>query len=90
MYLLFMARYYNGFEAGKIHYEGHWKGWALEIETFWALKRVPFGPKNVSPPPPPRPPHTPPEVRKIPPRPPRQYSSSLQNNFEINSSIQST
>ncbi len=22
-----------GFEAGKIHYEGHWKGWALEIET---------------------------------------------------------
>ncbi len=24
----------NGFEAGKIHYEGHWKGWALEIETF--------------------------------------------------------
>ncbi len=24
----------NGFEAGKIHYEGHWKGWALEIDTF--------------------------------------------------------
>ncbi len=24
----------NGFEAGKIHYKGHWKGWALEIETF--------------------------------------------------------
>ncbi len=24
----------NGFEAGKIHYEGHWKGWAMEIETF--------------------------------------------------------
>jgi hypothetical protein len=23
----------NGFEAGKIHYEGHWKGWAMEIET---------------------------------------------------------
>jgi hypothetical protein len=21
-------------EAGNIHYEGHWKGWALEIETF--------------------------------------------------------
>ncbi len=24
----------NGFEAGKIHYEGHWKGWALETEIF--------------------------------------------------------
>jgi hypothetical protein len=24
----------NGFEACNIHYEGHWKGWALEIETF--------------------------------------------------------
>ncbi len=24
----------NGFEVGKIHYEGHWKEWALEIETF--------------------------------------------------------
>jgi hypothetical protein len=21
------------FEAGNIHYEGHWKGWALEIVT---------------------------------------------------------
>jgi hypothetical protein len=20
--------------AGKIHYEGHWKGWSLEIKTF--------------------------------------------------------
>ena len=27
-----MARY--GFEACNIHYEGHWKGWALEIHTF--------------------------------------------------------
>jgi hypothetical protein len=25
----------NGFEAGKIYYEGHWKGW------------VPLGPKKV-------------------------------------------
>jgi hypothetical protein len=24
----------NGFEAGKILYEGQWKGWALEIENF--------------------------------------------------------
>jgi len=24
----------NGFQAGKIHYEGHWRGWAQEIETF--------------------------------------------------------
>ncbi len=22
------------FEAVSIHYEGHWKGWALEIKTF--------------------------------------------------------
>jgi hypothetical protein len=33
-------------------YDGHWKGWALKIETFWALKwqrakRVSFGPKKV-------------------------------------------
>jgi hypothetical protein len=39
----------NGFEAGKIHYEGHWKGWALEVETFldkasaiWAQKSQDF------------------------------------------------
>ncbi len=34
------------------HYEGHWKGWALKIETFLdpemsPAKRVPFGPKKV-------------------------------------------
>jgi hypothetical protein len=29
-----MASVRNGFEAGKIHYEGHRKGWALEIQTF--------------------------------------------------------
>ncbi len=22
------------------HYEGHWKGWALKIETFWAQKSL--------------------------------------------------
>jgi hypothetical protein len=47
MYLLFLWRVRNGFEAGKIHYKGHWKGWALEIDTFFgpemATKRVPFG-----------------------------------------------
>ncbi len=35
------------------HYEGHWKGWALKIETFLGpemarAKRVPFGPKKVN------------------------------------------
>ncbi len=34
MYLLLYCLVRNGFEAGKIHNEGHWKGWALEIETF--------------------------------------------------------
>jgi hypothetical protein len=24
----------NDFDAGSIHYKGHWKGWALKIETF--------------------------------------------------------
>jgi hypothetical protein len=53
MYLFFLyGTVRNGFEAGKIHYEGHWKGWALEIKTFWALKwlrakREPFSPKKV-------------------------------------------
>ncbi len=34
--VVYMERYHvpNGFEAGKIHYEGHQKGWALEIENF--------------------------------------------------------
>ncbi len=27
------------FEAGKIHCEGHWKGWALEIEPFLGPKK---------------------------------------------------
>ncbi len=38
------------------HYEGHWKGWALKIETFLGpemarAKRVPFGAKKVETPP---------------------------------------
>jgi hypothetical protein len=33
-YLLFYGAVRNGFKAVKIHYKGHWKGWALEIETF--------------------------------------------------------
>ncbi len=24
----------NDFDAGNIHYKGHWKGWALKIDTF--------------------------------------------------------
>ncbi len=32
--VVYMARYVYGFEAGKIHYKEHWKGWVLEIETF--------------------------------------------------------
>ncbi len=34
VYCMYMVRICNGFEEGKIQYEGHWKGWALEIETF--------------------------------------------------------
>jgi hypothetical protein len=34
MYLFLYGALRNGFEAGKIHYEGHWKGRALESETF--------------------------------------------------------
>ncbi len=30
---MFIWRSTYGFEAGEIHYEVHWKGWALEIET---------------------------------------------------------
>ncbi len=35
------------------HYEGHWKGWTLKIETFLGpemaqAKRMPFGPKKLS------------------------------------------
>ncbi len=35
MYLFFyMALGLNDFDGGKIHYLGHWKGWALKISTF--------------------------------------------------------
>jgi hypothetical protein len=35
MYLLFTWHgIRTDFEAGNSHFEGHWKGWALEIETF--------------------------------------------------------
>ena len=38
MYLLFIWRVgRNDFDAGNIHYEGHWKGWALKSILFWAL-----------------------------------------------------
>jgi hypothetical protein len=34
MYLLFIyGAVRQSFEACNIHYEEHWKGWALEIET---------------------------------------------------------
>jgi hypothetical protein len=35
-----MAPVLNGFEGCKVqhHYSGHWKGWALKIETFLGLK----------------------------------------------------
>ena len=37
---------------GEIHYKGHWKGWAMKVETFLGpettrAKRVLFGPKKV-------------------------------------------
>jgi hypothetical protein len=44
----------NDFEAGNIHYEGLYKGWALTSRLFWAPKwqraqRVPFqGPLNLA------------------------------------------
>ncbi len=42
MYLLFIWRgKYSGFKAWNIHYEGHWWGGALEIETF-------LGPENAT------------------------------------------
>ncbi len=48
----FYGAVHNSFEGCNIIYEGHWKGWALKIETFLGpemarAKRVPFGPKKV-------------------------------------------
>jgi hypothetical protein len=52
MYLLFLWRVRNGFEACNIITRGIGRGWALKIETFLGpemarAKRVPFGPKKV-------------------------------------------
>jgi hypothetical protein len=50
--VVYMARDVgNDSDAGNIHYEGHWKGWALKSRLFWALKwqqakRVQYGPKK--------------------------------------------
>jgi hypothetical protein len=38
MYLLFIWRERNDFDAGKSNFECHWKGWALKIETFLGLE----------------------------------------------------
>jgi hypothetical protein len=45
----------NGFEACNIHYEGHWKGWALEIKTFLGPE---MATSEVTKAPNPPPPHT--------------------------------
>jgi hypothetical protein len=51
--VVYMARYVIVLRREvKHHYEGHWKGWALKIETFWALKwqrakQVPFKPQKI-------------------------------------------
>ncbi len=47
-----MAQYVMVLRGATSLHEGHWKGWALEIETFLGpemarAKRVPFGPKKV-------------------------------------------
>ncbi len=30
----------NDFDAGTIHYEGHWKGWALKLRLFGAKIQI--------------------------------------------------
>jgi hypothetical protein len=30
----------NDFDVGYIHFEGHWKGWALKIEIFLGPERA--------------------------------------------------
>jgi hypothetical protein len=40
------------FDVGKIYYNGHWKGWALKIDTFLGpemttSKAKPFGLKKI-------------------------------------------
>ncbi len=31
---------HNDFDAGNIHFNGHWKGWALKIKTFLGPERA--------------------------------------------------
>ncbi len=40
MYLLFIWGGRIDFDVGNIHFEGHWKGWALKIETFLGPETV--------------------------------------------------
>ncbi len=42
----YMELILNGFEAGKIHYSVHWKGWALEYSTFLGPNGTPFAPSH--------------------------------------------
>ena len=35
---LHICAVHNDFEAGNIHYAGHWKGWSMEVETFWGAE----------------------------------------------------
>jgi hypothetical protein len=78
----------NSFEAGKIYYEGRWKGWALEIETFLGPEMATSEASAIWPQP-----HPPPEICKVTlrtytsPPTPNPYSLSLHNNLEINSAI---
>ncbi len=30
--VFYLALRLNDFDAGNIHYDGHWKGWALEMD----------------------------------------------------------
>jgi hypothetical protein len=69
---------------GQIHFEGDWKGLALKIETFWALKwqrakRVPFRPSGGG---------TERGGEEGSPSPPSP-SLFVQNNLEINSDMKS-
>jgi hypothetical protein len=46
--VFYMALGLDDFDGGQIHFEGHWKGWALKIETFFGpwewqrAKQAPF------------------------------------------------
>ena len=50
--VFYMALAPYDFEAWQRHYTGHWKGWAMNVETFLGpetarAKRELFGPKKV-------------------------------------------